>query len=129
MSNSTNGEPNDTYTNLSLINPDEIEENLVLYKPKYKVGDNFIINGKKFIIEEIFTEKDKNKNIQLYKYIFTDSSNNELYKDTAYDIDIFIEEEEMRREKRPPLGGKHKSRRRRKSRKSRKYKKCRKCRK
>lgn len=121
---------NDPYTNLSLINPDEIEENLLLYKPKHKVGEKFVMNDTEFTIRQIIMDYDKNKEIQLYKYVFVPSTGQSYhnYKDTAYDIDRMIEMKPIRERKGQPLGGKHKSRRRRrrkskKSRKSRKYRK------
>lgn len=120
----------DPFMGLSLINPDEIEENLLLYKPKHKVGEKFVMNDTEFTIRQIMMDYDKNREIQLYKYVFVPSRGQSYhnYKDTAYDIDRMIEMKPIRERKGQPLGGKHKSRRRRrrksrKSRKSRKYRK------
>jgi hypothetical protein len=124
-------QPSNPFMGLSLINPDEIEENLLLYKPKHKVGEKFIMNDTEFTIRQIIMDYDKNKEIQLYKYVFVPSRGQSYhnYKDIAYDIDRMIDMKEMRERKGQPLGGKHKSRRRRRHRKSRKSKKSRKSRK
>lgn len=120
----------DPYMGLSLINPDKIEENLVLYKPKHKVGEKFVMNDTEYIIREIRMDYDKNREIQLYKYVFEPSRGKSYHnhKDTAYDIDRMIEMKPIRERKGQPLGGKHKSRRRKRG-KSRKSKKSRKSRK
>ena len=124
-------QPSNSFVGLSLTHPDEIEENLLLYKPKYNVGKKFIMNDTEFTIRQIIMDYDKNKGIQLYKYVFVPSRGQSYHnhKDTAYDIDRMIDMKEMRERKGQPLGGKHKSRRRRKSRKSRKHRKSKKCRK
>jgi len=126
-------QPNNPFMGLSLINPDEIEENLLLYKPQHKIGDKFIMNDTEYTIRQIIMDYDKNKEIQLYKYVFVPSTGQSYhnYKDTAYDIDRMIDMKPIRDRKGQPLGGKHKSRRRkrRKSRKSKKSKKSKKSRK
>lgn len=126
-------QPSNPFMGLSLINPDEIEENLLLYKPQHKIGDKFIMNDTEFTIRNIIMDDDKNKEIQVYKYVFVPSRGQSYhnYKDTAYDIDRMIDMKPIRERKGQPLGGKHKSRRhkRRKSRKSRKHRKSKKSRK
>lgn len=118
---------------LSLINPDEIEENLLLYKPRHKIGEKFIMNDTEFTIRNIIMDYDKNKEIQVYKYVFVPSKEKSYhnYKDTAYDIDRMIDMIPIRERKGQPIGGKRKSlrRKRRKSRKSRKHRKSKKSRK
>jgi hypothetical protein len=125
-------QPSNPFMGLSLINPDEIEENLLLYKPRHKIGEKFIMNDTEYTIRNIIMDYDKNKEIQLYKYVFVPSSRGQSYhnyKDTAYDIDRMIDMKPIRERKGQPLGGKYKSRRRRKSRKSRKHRKSKKSRK
>jgi hypothetical protein len=120
----------DPFMGLSLINPDEIEENLLLYKPKHKVGEKFVMDDTEYTIRQIIMDYDKNKGIQLYKYVFVPSigQSPHNYKDTAYEIDRMIDIKPIRERKGQPLGGKHKSRRRRrrKSKKSKKYRKSKK---
>jgi len=125
-------QPSNPFMGLSLKHPDEIvEENLLSYKPRHEIGEKFIMNDTEFIIRQIIMDYDKNKGIQLYKYVFVPSRGQSYhnYKDTAYDIDRMIDMKEMRERKGQPLGGKHKSRRRRRHRKSRKSKKSKKSRK
>lgn len=131
--NDTDEQLNDPFMGLSLQNPDEIEENLLLYKPKHKVGEKFIMNDTEFIIRQIMMDYDKNREIQLYKYVFVPSRGQSYhnYKDTAYDIDKMIEMKEIRHRKGQPFGGKKSKRlgRNKKTKKSRKSKKSRKHRK
>ena len=121
----------DPYTNLSLKHPDVIKVDFTSYEPQHKIGEKIIMNDTEYTIRQIIMDYDKNKEIQLYKYVFVPSRGQSYhnYKDTAYDIDRMIDMKEMRERKGQPIGGKHKSRRRRKSRKSRKSKKSRKSRK
>ena len=127
-------QPTNPFMGLSLINPDEIEENLLLYKPEHKIGKTFIMNDTEFRIDNIIMDYDKNRKIQVYKYVFVPSSSPRgqsyhNYKDTAYDIDKMIGISSLRERKGQPIGGKRKSRRRRRYRKSKKYRKSRKSRK
>ncbi len=122
-------QPSNPFMGLSLINPDEIEENLALYKPEYNVGKKFIMNDKEYIIKYIMTDSIKGG---IKKYLYKPyPDQDKLYSGSAYDIDILIDMEPLRKRKGQPIGGKHKSRRhkRRKSRKSRKSKKSKKSRK
>jgi hypothetical protein len=117
---------------LSLINPDEIKENLLLYKPRHKIGDNFIMNDKELMIRQITDGYDHNKETFLKKYVFVPSSIVKLpgvYMDSAYDIDKMIDMKSIRDRKGQPHGGKYKSRRRKRHKKSRKSKKSKKSRK
>jgi len=128
-------QPTNPFMGLSLKHPDEIvEENLLSYKPRHEIGEKFIMNDTEFRIDNIIMDYDKNRKIQVYKYVFVPSSSPRgqsyhNYKDTAYDIDRMIDMKEMRERKGQPIGGKHKSRRRRRHRKSRKSKKSKKSRK